>query len=100
MTEETAAPNGTRERPYQYVGSCDGVCPVFGTRCSPCPQLSTEDNRTPIHEGDLLYNYYDGWWGRVRDIREYDGWFTLVEEGGTGRRASLNGARCSTKETR
>ena len=63
-------------------------CPRFWPRCSPCPQLSTEDNRTPIVEGMTLFNYYDGSWGVVSDIRQ-DGWFSL---NGT----SLNGVRCST----
>ncbi len=76
---------------YQNVGSCDGVCPPKGTRCSPCPQLSTEDNRTPIVEGMRVFNYYDGEWGIVTDIRE-DGWFKV---NGT----SLNGARVSTTES-
>ena len=77
------------------VGSCDGNCPARGARCSPCPELTTEDNRTPIAEGDHLYNYYDGWWGVVHDVRE-NGWFTLVGE--DGRRASLNGVRVSTRK--
>ena len=77
------------------VGSCDGNCPLRGARCSPCPELKTEDNRTPITEGLRVYNYYDGFWGVVEDIRE-DGWFTL--RGDDGSRTSLNGTRVSSRE--
>jgi hypothetical protein len=97
MTE----PNGTAEAPYQYVGSCDGVCPpAHRPRCSACPQLSTEDNRTPITLGMRLYNYYDGEWGTVTEMpTEYsNGWFALTTD--DGYRTSLNGVRVSTKETR
>jgi hypothetical protein len=92
MTE----PNGTAEAPYQNVGSCDGVCPRSGARCSPCPQLLTEDNRTPIAEGMRLYNYYDGEWGTVAEMpTEYsNGWFTFVTD--DGYRSSLNGVRVAT----
>lgn len=83
--------------PYENVGSCDGICPTRGTRCSPCPQESTEDNRTPITLGMRVYNYYDGEWVEVvRMPREFDrGWFQVENE--RGGRYSLNGARVSTK---
>lgn len=81
--------------PYKNVGDCDGICPARGTRCSPCPQTSTEDNRTPILEGSRVYNYYDGKWGVVHDIKE-NGWFLLEHDDGT--RAVLNGARVSSRK--
>ena len=71
--------------------SCDlSQCPASGPRCSPCPQLSTEDNRTPIVEGMEVFNYYDGEWGIVENISP-DGWFTV---NGT----PLNGVRVSSVE--
>jgi hypothetical protein len=64
-------------------------------RASDCPDLTTEDNRTPIVEGMRLYNYYDCKWGVVHDIRS-DGWFSFHQDDGT--RTTLNGVRVSTKE--
>jgi hypothetical protein len=90
----TDSTDGSRERPYQNVGSCDGICPPAPRpRCSPCPQLSTEDNRTPIALGMRLYNYYDGEWGTVTEMpTEYsNGWFQLTND--RGHRTSLNGVR-------
>lgn len=64
-------------------------------RPSACPDLTTEDNRTPIVVGMRLFNYYDGKWGRVGQI-EATGWFEFVHEDGT--RTTLNGVRVSTVE--
>jgi len=97
MNEGETTAKGEIRMPYENVGSCDGVCPRSGTRCSPCPQLSTEDNRTPITLGMRVYNYYDGEWVTVtRMPREYDnGWFQVTTDGGGT--YSLNGARVSTR---
>ena len=60
-------------------------------RNSGCTDLTTEDNRTPIVEGMMLFNYYDGEWGKVvfNSYTHEDGWFSI---NGT----SLNGVRVST----
>lgn len=60
-------------------------------RNSACKDLTTEDNRTPIVEGMMLFNYYDGEWGKVvfNSYTHEDGWFSI---NGT----SLNGVRVST----
>lgn len=65
-------------------------------RPSDTTELTTEDNRTPITEGMVVYNYYDGEWGRVRFIpgpfgTRYDGWFYVNDK-------LLNGARVSTTD--
>lgn len=65
-------------------------------RASNCPDLTTEDDRTPIAEGDRLFNYYDGKWGVVGDIDSRDGWFDFHHDDGTT--TTLNGVRVSTKE--
>lgn len=71
---------------------------AYSPRESACPDLTTEDNGTPIEEGMILFNYYDCEWGEVkfrtfRDKGQYgtlqDGWFTI---NGT----PLNGVRVST----
>lgn len=60
-------------------------------RNSACADLTTEDNRTPITDGMVVFNYYDGEWGIVKfqPWTLEDGWFTV---NGT----SLNGVRVST----
>lgn len=63
-------------------------------RQSDCKDLTTEDNRTPIVDGMILFNYYDCEWGRVKFVpgpygTEFDGWFTINGK-------SLNGVRVST----
>ena len=68
-------------------------------RESDCPDLTTEDNRAPINDGDRLYNYYDGKWGTVEFIpgtygTSRDGWFKFNHEDGTS--TILNGVRVST----
>jgi hypothetical protein len=41
-------------------------------RPSACKDLTTEDyTRTQIREGMVLFNYYDGHWGVVGEIRDY-----------------------------
>jgi hypothetical protein len=82
-------------RTYPYPPSCDlEACPSRGVRCSPCPELKTEDSsRTPITEGLRLFCYYDAVWGTVTDIRD-DGWFHLLDEEGR-RHGPYNGVRCS-----
>lgn len=104
-TEENAsaqpAEDGTRAHPYTHVGTCDGICPpAFAPRCSACPALTTEDNRTPITLGMRLYNYYDGDWGTVTEMpTEYSrGWFQFTTD--DGYRCSLNGVRVSTHAPR
>lgn len=85
--------------PYQNVGDCDGICPTRGTRCSPCPQLSTEDDRTPITLGMRLWNYYDGEWVTVTRMPrpEFDrGWFEATRDDGT--KTSLNGVRVAARK--
>lgn len=62
-------------------------------RASACPDLTTEDNRTPIVEGMRLFNYYDQKWGVVGEIGR-DGWFKFRHDDGTS--AILNGVRVST----
>lgn len=67
-------------------------------RASADSTLTTEDNGTPITEGMLVYNYYDGEWGRVRYIpgpfgTTYDGWFYVNQK-------LLNGVRVSTTDPR
>lgn len=62
-------------------------------RPSDCKELTTEDNDTPITEGQRLYNYYDCQWGRVTKIYD-DGWFDFRQE--DGKNAYLNGVRVST----
>ena len=72
----------------------------YPPRESNCPDLTTEDNRTPIVEGMMVYNYYDGEWGRVEFIKtipecehligtKADGWFRVNGK-------LLNGVRVST----
>jgi hypothetical protein len=80
---------------YKNVGSCAGICPVSGPRCSPCPQPSTEDNRTPLTVGLRVFNYYDGIWGTVEEPPKYEGdwWKIRYDDGGSDR---LNGVRLST----
>ncbi len=63
-------------------------------RPSACPDLTTEDNRTPIVPGLRLFNYYDCKWGIVGERIDPDGWFDFIHEDGT--RALLNGVRVST----
>jgi hypothetical protein len=60
-------------------------------RSSACKDLTTEDNGTPITDGMMLFNYYDGEWGKVvfGPYTHEDGWFSI---NGT----SLNGVRVST----
>lgn len=70
-------------------------------RASACPDLLTEDNRTPIVDGMKVYNYYDCKWGIVQFIpgpygTESDGWFYHIDE--QGGRTLLNGVRVSTRE--
>lgn len=65
----------------------------YAPRPSACPDLTTEDNRTPITTGLRLYNYYDCKWGTVGVIGT-DGWFRFHHEDGTT--ATLNGVRVST----
>lgn len=67
-------------------------------RASDCPDLTTEDNRTPIVLGMRLFNYYDCEWVTVVEMPQPndDGWFEVENE--NGRRYSLNGVRVSTKE--
>lgn len=67
-------------------------------RASNCPDLTTEDNRTPIVVGMRLFNYYDAKWGHVERIYGDDGWFTFRHDDGTS--ASLNGVRVSTIDPR
>ena len=69
--------------------------PRYPTRASDSPELTTEDTREPIHEGDRLFNYYDGKWGVVVKI-EYDNWFEFKHD--DGGRVWLNGVRVCTKE--
>lgn len=68
----------------------------YAPRASDCPDLTTEDDRTPIILGMRLYNYYDGVWGTVTKMPgEYDrGWFEFTDD--AGKRTSLNGVRVST----
>lgn len=68
---------------------------TYEPRASHCSDLTTEDNRTPITEGQRLFNYYDQKWGTVGRI-DSDGWFDFHHEDGT--KALLNGARVSTKK--
>jgi hypothetical protein len=84
--------------PYDNVGDCDGICPTRGTRCSPCPQLSTEDDRTPITLGMRLWNYYDGEWVTVTELpREYSaGWFEVTNDAGS--QYTLNGVRTAARK--
>jgi hypothetical protein len=70
--------------------------PLFAPRASNCPDLTTEDNHTPIVEGMRLFNYYDGKWGTVGRIYGDDGWFTFTHDDGTS--TQLNGVRVSTVE--
>lgn len=62
-------------------------------RPSACPDLTTEDNRTPITTGQRLYDYYGCKWGVVGEIGG-DGWFDFTHDDGT--RTTLNGVRVST----
>ena len=66
----------------------------YEARESACPDLTTEDNRTPIKLGDRLFNYYDGKWGIVGEEAASDGWFRFDHDDGTY--AILNGVRVST----
>ena len=60
-------------------------------RDSACKDLTTEDNRTPIEDGDWLFNHYDGEWGPAEfdNNTKETGWFWI-----NGVR--LNGVRVST----
>jgi hypothetical protein len=74
---------------------------MHNPRNSDCSELTTEDNRTSIQDGQRLYNYYDGKWGIVEFIpgrfgTSYDGWFMLRHEDGTS--TLLNGVRVSTTD--
>ena len=60
--------------------------------------IVTEDGKT-VHEGDRVYNYYDGKWGVIRvNTLARDGWFDLDQEDGT--RAYLDGSRIATYNPR
>lgn len=67
----------------------------YEPRASDCPDLTTEDNGTPIVEGMRLFNYYGRKWGTVGRI-DPDGWFEFTHDDGTT--TSLNGVRVSTVE--
>jgi hypothetical protein len=48
-----------------------------------------------VHEGDRVYNYYDGFWVTiVQGSTMADGWFDTLKEDGT-RGPLLNGERIS-----
>lgn len=69
------------------------------TRCSQCPDATTEDaSRTPITVGLRVFNYYDRKWGVVTTPPDDQGWFDVEHDDGTS--AYLNGARVSIRDPR
>lgn len=54
--------------------------------------ITTEDGKV-VHEGDRVFNYYDGFWGTLGPIDD-GGWADV--HGENGKRAYLNGQRIST----
>ena len=67
-------------------------------RASDCATLTTEDNGTPIYNGDRLFNHYDRKWGVAKFTlaTAEDGWFSIIHDDGT--KAFVNGVRVSTEE--
>lgn len=56
------------------------------------PFIRTEDGKI-VHEGDRVFNYYDGFWGTLGPIDD-EGWADVF--GDDNRKAFLNGQRIST----
>ena len=81
---------------------------MYEPRASACPDLTTEDNRTPITLGQVLWNYYDGEWVVVTAMPQpwtSDGWFLVkplicLHLGAPGTGYSLNGVRVACRPPR
>lgn len=58
-------------------------------------EITTADGRG-VRTGDRVFNYYDGWWGRITGPIDRDGWFDLVSDDGA-RRNTLNGERVAVR---
>jgi hypothetical protein len=57
--------------------------------------IETADGQL-VSKNDRVYNYYDGWWGVIKEDPDNEGWFWCEEEGGGGRGKQLNGERIAT----
>lgn len=55
-------------------------------------EIRTEDGAT-VRKGDVVFNYYDRWWGTIVTDPDRDGWFDVQ---GVDERRYLNGARIAS----
>ena len=61
-------------------------------------EITTADGRT-VRTGDRVFNFYDGWWGRIHGPIDAQGWFLVLRDGCT-RQAVLNGERVAIRVPR
>lgn len=51
-------------------------------------------DRKIVHQGDRVYNYYDGEWGIIASEPDREGWFDFTDD--NDRTKTLNGERITS----